>query len=65
MYSWGRFAAQREQAPSPKARRLFAQLAQFIRLDHPHPILFFQRQAPHRAGQLAGFDAAIFAGNQP
>ncbi len=49
------------QAP---AAGLFAQFAQLIRLDNPHTILFFQCKTPHRAGQLAGFDGAVFARDQ-
>ncbi|SDR25881.1 hypothetical protein SAMN04490207_4437 [Pseudomonas gessardii] len=42
-----------------------AEFTQLIRLDNPHPILLFQRQAPHGPGQFTHFDAAILAGNQP
>ena len=43
---------------------LLAQLAQLIRLNDPHAVLFFQRQAPQGPGQLAGFDAVVFARDQ-
>ncbi len=48
----------------PSDHRLLPQLTQLIRLDNPHTILLFQRQAPHGAGELAGFDCAVFAGEQ-
>jgi hypothetical protein len=58
------YAVERGQAPSPQVRGLLAEFAQLIRLDNPHAILLFERKTPHGAGQLAGFDAVVFTGDQ-
>ena len=44
------------------ARGSFPQLAQFVGLDDAHALAFLQRQAPERAGQVAGLDAVVLAG---
>jgi len=42
-----------------------AEFAQLVRLHHPHAILFFQRQAPHGAGQFADFNTVVLARDKP